>query len=174
MEWKPLVYKEFDLSDRYMISDTGEIYSTITKKTLKQTLNKSTGYKGVVISVGSRSKKKLLKTHIAVAYNFVDGYKDGLVVNHKDGNKQNNCYNNLEWITQKQNAEHAIQNNLMADGIKIKCVNTGEIFNSITDASLWCGLSRYTGSIRDYLKDKNRKSAGRHPLTNEPLQWELV
>lgn len=41
--------------------------------------------------------------HRIVAKYFVDGWFDGAVVNHIDGNKHNNNYENLEWITQKDN-----------------------------------------------------------------------
>ena len=57
--------------------------------------------------------KKYIKTHIAVAFNFVDGYREGLVVNHKDGNKQNNNSENLEWITNEENVRHAAKNGLL-------------------------------------------------------------
>ena len=113
MRWKPLVYKGKNFGDRFLISDEGEIYSLISKKKLKQTLNKSTGYIGVVVSLGGRNKKILIKTHIAVASTFVEGYKDGLVVNHKDGNKKNNNASNLEWVTHKQNSIHASKNGLL-------------------------------------------------------------
>lgn len=34
-------------------------------------------------------------------------------VNHKDGNKLNNHVNNLEWISDQENQEHAVDNNLI-------------------------------------------------------------
>ena len=47
------------------------------------------------------------KIHRLVALYFVSGYKKGLVVNHKDGDKRNNHYSNLEWVTSSENNQHA-------------------------------------------------------------------
>ncbi len=41
--------------------------------------------------------------HRLVAEYFVDGYFDGAVVNHIDGNNRNNVASNLEWTTIKDN-----------------------------------------------------------------------
>lgn len=111
--WKPLYYKDCDLSDKYLVSNNGKIYSKKSNKIMKQTLNKGTGYFGFCINIGNRKNKKYIKTHIAVAFNFVDGYREGLVVNHKDGNKQNNNSENLEWITNAENIQHAAKNGLL-------------------------------------------------------------
>lgn len=47
--------------------------------------------------------------HRLVARAFCDGFEDGLVVDHKDGNKRNNRCENLEWVTQKLNVIRAAQ-----------------------------------------------------------------
>ena len=41
-----------------------------------------------------------------------DTFSEGLVINHKDGNKQNNFETNLEWVTQSDNVKHSYENNL--------------------------------------------------------------
>jgi hypothetical protein len=33
----------------------------------------------------------------------VDGYKDGLFVDHIDNNRLNNCYTNLQWLSNEEN-----------------------------------------------------------------------
>lgn len=68
------------------------------------------GYKCVALC--NHSKKNTLYIHRLVAFEFVDGYSDGLVVNHKDGDKLNNLVENLEWVTYSGNANHAFRTGL--------------------------------------------------------------
>ena len=55
---------------------------------------------------------------------------------------------------------------------QVICINTGEKFNSIGEAAQWCGLKRL-GNISQVCKDY-RKTAGKHPITKEPLIWKFV
>ena len=51
-----------------------------------------------------------IKIHRAVAKAFVPGYFEGAQVNHKDENKQNNRWDNLEWVSAKENANYGNRN----------------------------------------------------------------
>jgi len=54
---------------------------------------------------------------------------DHLVVNHKDSNKRNNSYHNLEWTTYSENNFHAYSEGSRGDSvrkIRIKNIETGE------------------------------------------------
>ncbi len=50
--------------------------------------------------------------HQIVSDKFLGVKPEGLVVNHKDGDKKNNRYENLEYITITENIRHAIENGL--------------------------------------------------------------
>lgn len=59
-------------------------------------------------------------------------------------------------------------------GKRVRCINTGDIFDCMMDAARWCGLSNSTsiGQICNHVG--KRKTAGKHPITHEKLQWEFV
>lgn len=67
----------------------------------------------LAVNLRKESTRKTLKIHRLVALHFVDGWFEGAVVNHKDGNKQNNLPLNLEWTTVAGNTQHAVDNNLL-------------------------------------------------------------
>jgi RNA polymerase sporulation-specific sigma factor len=52
---------------------------------------------------------------------------------------------------------------------KVKCINTNEVFDTIKLASNY--YNTYAESIISCCKGR-RNFSGKHPITNEPLQWE--
>lgn len=92
---------------KYQISDSGNVKSLITHKYLKLVDNK--GYKRVFLS---NPYRRWYLVHRLVAEAFIPNPENKPTVNHIDGNKQNNCVDNLEWATYSENNIHAIKNNL--------------------------------------------------------------
>ena len=60
----------------------------------------------------TRNGYKTRRIHLLVASAFIDNPYNLPVVNHIDGNKQNNCVDNLEWCTHQENVLHAFHNGL--------------------------------------------------------------
>lgn len=82
--------------------------------------------------------------------------------NHKDGNKINNHYLNLEWMTRSQNIQHAFESGLCQVGLRVEAKNikTGEVkhYNSLSSAARDFNLPRAAmrdtiARHRDYVYD---------------------
>ncbi len=89
----------------YKVSNCGRVANL---KGLREQFTNGNGYHQ--INLCKEGNVKSCKVHKLVAKAFCEGYKEGLVVNHKDLDKTNNHYSNLEWITQKENVIHYYQN----------------------------------------------------------------
>ncbi len=86
-----------------------EIGSNTRKHLLKPSKHKD-GYLMVVLT--KNKKQKLKYVHRLVAEAFILNPNNYLEVNHKDGTKDNNDINNLEWCTRLDNIKHVYTNNL--------------------------------------------------------------
>lgn len=88
-----------------------------------------------------------------IALTWCAGYKDGLTVNHKDGDPLNNNSENLEWITRSENIKLGFKNGLYASNQKPVKLEKGEKiirFASQTEASRFLGKNH--GYINSILK----------------------
>ncbi|MFA7290120.1 MAG: NUMOD4 domain-containing protein [Melioribacteraceae bacterium] len=94
----------------YKISNLGNVFSVRNNKELKNSFNKRNGY--YYIRLYNHCKNKALYIHRLVAIEFILNPKNLKEVNHKDCNKSNNNVSNLEWVSRKQNIQHAHLNNL--------------------------------------------------------------
>jgi len=63
------------------------------------------GYRRVNLSLGKVVKRA--RVHRLVAQAFIENPLNKPFVNHKDGNKLNNCVENLEWCTSSENEHHS-------------------------------------------------------------------
>lgn len=80
-------------------------YRKQKEKFLKFSIDKDGYFKTTICK---NKKPKTYYVHRLIAKTFIKNKENKSFVNHIDGNKQNNCVNNLEWCTAKENVNHAI------------------------------------------------------------------
>ena len=97
--------------DDYEITRDGKVINKHAGHTLAPQPN-GKGY--LRVSIG----KKLMFIHRLVAEKYIPNPENKPQVNHKDGNKLNNCVDNLEWVTNQENRNHAVDNDLQVTGEK--------------------------------------------------------
>lgn len=113
---------------KYLADSCGGIYSAwntrrvpLSKPQKMKTHISRLGYERVSLRWNGISSTKLV--HRLIARTFI-GRSGGLGVNHIDGNKINNCVDNLEYATQQENVVHAIANGLRKTAIGERCART--------------------------------------------------
>lgn len=100
----------------YACDTKGQIYSYRTNKFLSPSKNKR-GYLHVTFT--KDGKRYDYRVQRLIAMTFLDNPENKEQVNHIDGNKLNNCLENLEWVTPEENIQHAKENSLF----KCTCTN---------------------------------------------------
>lgn len=155
--WKNIIIN--DKKTNYSISSEGQVRNDLTNRILKQQIQN--GYCHCTLSVDKKPKR--CRVHRLVAIAFIDNPENKEFVNHKDGNRQNNKVDNLEWVTPSENTKHAIQTGLTTSGKKRAVVQYSlegkqmMVFNSLADAE------RETGVLNSKISlacQRKRRTAG--------------
>jgi len=103
------VWKVYSEVPRFEVSTLGNVRHSKDGSTKYKKPDKI-GY--IYIQYKVKGKRLNLKVHRMVAKTFLSNELNLPEVNHKDGNKQNNNINNLEWCTRQQNIRHGYDTGL--------------------------------------------------------------
>jgi hypothetical protein len=106
-EWRPVSGYE----GIYSVSNHGKVRRDLPyegRKTviLKHCINRY-GYPQV--SLCYKRIQRSFRVHVLVANSFIGIKPDGLEINHKNGNKQDNTVHNLEYVSHSYNNLHAFR-----------------------------------------------------------------
>lgn len=148
------VWKTLSLDASYMISSYGRLKNP--QGNILKGHSKSTYIQFKI------KDKQHIYAHRAVAKAFCDNFTDDCVVNHKDGNKKNNCASNLECLTQGQNVLHAYNINKNKRRIPLEQYDNNGVliaeYESYIQAGRETGLNE--GSIRWAIKHADGRHGG--------------
>lgn len=98
------IFKDYEYGGlQYKVGNFGTIYGSRFKRPLKQRIDKD-GYLIITMGISKRTSKKV---HRLVAELFVPNPNKLKEVNHKDFNRENPRYDNLEWSTHINNVKYS-------------------------------------------------------------------
>lgn len=132
-------------------------YRTVHERILKANKNND-GYLQVQLHQDGKRERYLV--HRLVATAFLPNPDNLPQVNHIDENKENNCMDNLEWVTCKENANHGTRNKKISKPVIGIDMVTGLIveFPSAKEAKSKLGIAQ--SHICHCLKGRQKSSGG--------------
>lgn len=153
--WKNIVGYE----NNYQISNLGRVkslgrikeikyknveFSYFTKEKILKSSISSNGYLVVTLSVNKIKVSCTIHREVAIA--FCANKEQKPQVNHINGIKTDNRFQNLEWTTAKENTRHAHEIGLCRSGNnhfmskKLICTKTNTIYKTISEAQKTLGI----------------------------------
>lgn len=155
-EWKTV--EDFP---NYKVSNLGRIKN---KHKILKTYVINSGY--LCIKLHNENGRKSFLVHRLVAQLFINNESNHSEVNHIDGNKDNNCASNLEWVTSSTNKKHALNTGLKVynkptTGLKHKS-SASKYHNVGKSRNKWIATVRYKGKNWYQKRFDNEEDAARH------------
>lgn len=161
--WLPIqgYYGEYLISDHGRVKSMKNYVNDIPEVREKIVAPHITHRNYMRITLSYKGKKR--KHYIArlVAEHFVEKPDiDKPQVNHRDGDKLNNHYLNLEWVTAKENVRHAFDN-----GLRYRKHDHEQIINDYKSGMKYKDIAKKHGTTVRYVHrilEINRIKRGRY------------
>lgn len=157
----------------YAITSCGKVWSYKSKKWVNGWHN-GAGYH--LVRLRKNKKNYTKRVHVLVAEAYLGRPEDPMMtdVGHLDDNRSNNNVNNLKWMTRSENldTDSFREKQSIKTFTKIRCVETGEIYNSQRDAGRAVGVHPY--GITCVLMGRQKTAGGYHwERTNEKQDYYI-
>lgn len=160
----------------YQVSTKGNVRRLYAHHTrLLNPYKNRNGY--LVVTLTKDGERKYFLVHRLVAKAFIPNPRNVAVVNHRDESTDNNCVENLEWVTQKENVNYGTARERLKASLKehykdhpyhnckpVRCVESGKIYLSAVQAAKELNLNR---------KQISACLTGRH-LSTGGYHWEYA
>lgn len=129
--------------ENYLITSEGQVISKRTGRKIKAFKN-SSGYLVSTISYNGVRKSFSVHRQVLLAFTPIPDHEK-FDVNHLDGDKTNNCLDNLDWYTKSDNMKHAkwvLGKRSQINYKKIRVFNSiwGKIFYNAHDVATFLGV----------------------------------
>lgn len=125
----------------YEVSSLGRVRNIKTGRVLRLGITNK-GYQQVGLYLNGKNKFQLI--HRLVASAFIPNPECMSNINHINGIKTDNRVENLEWVTVSENIKHAYKTGLNTRIQPCRCVETGQEFESLTQASIYFGCGQWS------------------------------
>lgn len=155
--------KEFTVFNRkYSVDESGHVFNRFGKQ-MSTFSGREYPYVEFRHKMNGRVIRKRFFIHRLVAELYLPNPDNLPQVNHIDGNKNNSCLSNLEWVSVGENQTHSryILGNItgFAD-TPVECVETGKIYRSTRDA--WRDTDAGYSHISECASGKRKTAGGYH------------
>lgn len=140
---------------KYAVTMTGRVWSYKSQKFLKPR-NSGRGYMIVMLYKDGESKNFYI--HKLVAETYIPNPDNKPHVGHIDDNPKNNCWDNLYFTTALNNNNYGKHAKSCHGAKKVICVETGQVFRTVSEAAEKMSLSK--GSISDVCNGKRKTTGG--------------
>lgn len=181
--WKPI--KDFE--HYYEVSNIGNVRRIAKEnnsKTLKPRLH-SSGYLRVMLSINGKHYDKYIHRLVADMFCVNANPNKYFEINHKDGDKQNNIFSNLEWCDRSYNNKHAYVNRLhtihgcygrkkKVAKIDIETNKILSIYDSVENASKDVGLKNFCNISACCNYAESPEKYKRPCLTSKGYKWRFI
>lgn len=137
-----------DIDYNYCVSNFGRVFSKPIKGLRNDGILQKRGYRELVQTLNNkgyatvRLYKRIKTVHRLVATAFLKNPDNKPQINHINHIKYNNHFQNLEWVTQKENMK---KRHLFRGTIKVDCYDTNgkhiKRFNSVSEAQEETGVA---------------------------------
>ena len=154
---------------RYEVSNQGRVRNAYTSLVLRPRKRKD-GY--LQVALFYKGQRKECFVHKLVATAFVEGWREGLEVNHKNGVKTDNRAENLEWVTSSQNHQHA-RNELLLEVKPVALLDDRGHLQWLFNSAHAC-IRAMGGNVRDHIMKKCRFRGYRPRYISVPMYREIV